>query len=210
MATANELLEAARADLGYTENPAGSNKTKYGAWYGLDGQPWCMMAVQYWAHEAGVQLPVRTASCTAFLRAAQAVGNLYYDNFRPGDILLYTFDGGSDADHVGICERFDGSTVTAIEGNTSLSSDDNGGAVMRRQRNKRLVLAAWRPAFQEEEKEEEPVAEKDNKPSAWAKEAVDWAIEEKLIIGDENGDLKLHRNVTLEEVLVLLYRFTAI
>ena len=39
MATANELLAIARKQLGVTESPAGSNRTKYGKWMGLDGQP---------------------------------------------------------------------------------------------------------------------------------------------------------------------------
>lgn len=39
MATAERVLDIARAELGTKESPAGSNRTKYGKWYGLDGQP---------------------------------------------------------------------------------------------------------------------------------------------------------------------------
>ena len=74
MATANEILAVARKELGVKESPAGSNRTKYGAWYGLDGQPWCMMFVQWVFDQAGVELPVKTASCGTFMRAAQASG----------------------------------------------------------------------------------------------------------------------------------------
>ena len=45
-ASGRNVLEIARAELGQTEQPAGSNRTKYGAWFGLDGYPWCMMFVQ--------------------------------------------------------------------------------------------------------------------------------------------------------------------
>ena len=76
MATAKEILAVARKELGYTESPAGSNRTKYGKWFGLDGHPWCMMFVQWCFRQAGAQdlLPALTASCGALMRAAQAKG----------------------------------------------------------------------------------------------------------------------------------------
>ena len=37
--TAKRILDTAMAELGYRESPPGSNRTKYGNWYGLDGQP---------------------------------------------------------------------------------------------------------------------------------------------------------------------------
>ena len=33
---------------------------------------------------------------------------------------------------------------------------------------------------------------KDNTPDVWAKEAVDWAVKNKILSGDENGNYKLH------------------
>ena len=55
MATVRELLDIARGELGYKETPANSNRTKYGAWYGLDGQPWCVMFVEWVFAQAGVK-----------------------------------------------------------------------------------------------------------------------------------------------------------
>jgi len=69
-----DVLAIARGELGYTESPQGSNKNKYGRWYGLGGEPWCMMFVQWCCAQAGVNLPARTASCGAMMRAAQAAG----------------------------------------------------------------------------------------------------------------------------------------
>ena len=74
MATAEQILDIARGELGTTESPTGSNKTKYGAWYGLNGQPWCMIFIQWCFDRAGVKLPARTASCGALMRAAQEIG----------------------------------------------------------------------------------------------------------------------------------------
>lgn len=46
----------------------------------------------------------------------------------------------------------------------------------------------------------------DNEPSAWSKEAVEWAIKNKILQGDENGDYKLRDNCTTERFITLLYR----
>ena len=45
----------------------------------------------------------------------------------------------------------------------------------------------------------------DNIPDEWAKEAVDWAIENKILLGD-GVDYKLHSECTRQEMLVFLYR----
>ena len=45
--TAEKVLAVARGELGNTESPAGSNRTKYGKWFGLDGYAWCMMFVMW-------------------------------------------------------------------------------------------------------------------------------------------------------------------
>lgn len=46
----------------------------------------------------------------------------------------------------------------------------------------------------------------DNTPAEWAREAVEWAIAQGLIKGDDMGDLKLHDPVTREQLMVFLYR----
>lgn len=39
--TASMVIKTAKAELGYKESPKNSNRTKYGAWIGANGQPWC-------------------------------------------------------------------------------------------------------------------------------------------------------------------------
>lgn len=46
----------------------------------------------------------------------------------------------------------------------------------------------------------------DNVASEWAQEAVDWALSNRLLIGDQNGDLALHRALSREEAMVFLQR----
>ena len=48
---------------------------------------------------------------------------------------------------------------------------------------------------------------RDNTPDEWAKEAVKWAIDNGILIGDSNGNYMLHRNCTRQEILVFLSRF---
>ena len=155
MASCKDVLELARGEVGYCESPAGSNKTKYGIWFGLNGQPWCMMFLQWLFHQADAAalLPVKTASCGTMMRAAQAAGLWVTGGYRPGDLVIYDFPGGAATDHCGIVETAEAETLTAIEGNTAEGNDANGGMVMRRSRSLRLVAGAVRPRYEEEEEE---------------------------------------------------------
>ena len=46
----------------------------------------------------------------------------------------------------------------------------------------------------------------DSVPSKWAEDALRWALDSKLIFGDEIGDLRLREPCTREMALVFLYR----
>ena len=138
-----DVLNIACGQLGVTESPAGSNRTKYGKWMGLDGQPWCMSFVQWCFHQAGTPLPHKTGSCSALLNWYQKNRpDCVVKDPQPRDIIIYNFG------HTGIVESASTTTITAIEGNTSPGqpgSQDNGGGVYRRQRNLALVRAFIRP-----------------------------------------------------------------
>ena len=47
----------------------------------------------------------------------------------------------------------------------------------------------------------------DNTPTAWSKYAVNWALENRLLLGDANGNLKLQENLTREQFCVMLKRY---
>lgn len=158
MKTVERLLAVAGQELGNTESPAGSNRTKYGKWFGLDGQPWCMMFIQWCFAQAGVKLPARTGSCGELMRAAQKAGCWVTANFQPGDVVIYDFSGKQKTtQHCGIVETpLPDYGVQAIEGNTSVSgSQDNGGMVCRKNRASKSIIGAVRPKFDEEKKEED-------------------------------------------------------
>ena len=48
----------------------------------------------------------------------------------------------------------------AIEGNTSTGNDSNGGEVMRRIRSNNVIVGAFRPAYEQEETEDDMDIEK--------------------------------------------------
>ncbi len=47
---------------------------------------------------------------------------------------------------------------------------------------------------------------KDNVPDEWAKEAVEWAVRNKILLGDAKGNYKLHNSCTRQEMLIFLNR----
>lgn len=201
--SARKILDTAMAELGYRESPAGSNRTKYGRWYGLDGQPWCMMFVQWVFHQAGGAqlLPVRTASCGALMRGARNAGCWVTEGFRPGDLAIFDFSGThTRTDHVGIVAEVRDGALYTIEGNTADGNDSNGGQVLTRLRPLHVVRGAVRPDYEEE-------TVMDNTPSGYAADAVQWARENGILYGDASGNLKLHDPVTREQAITFLYRF---
>lgn len=157
MTTARKLVEFATKQLGVCENPPGSNNVRYNTWfYGreVSGKeyPWCMVFVQWVFDQMGANLPVRTASCGALMRAAQAAGCWVTRDFQPGDVVIYDFPGGADTDHCGVVEmELKGYGVQAIEGNTSnAGSQSNGGMVCRKKRPYGQIAGAVRLKFLED------------------------------------------------------------
>ena len=204
MATAKEILAVARGELGYKESPAGSNRTKYGTWFGLNGQPWCMLFIQWVFTQAGAEslLAARTASCGAFMRAAQSTGRWVTSGYQPGDVVIYDFPGGGATDHCGIVVTALTTGVRAIEGNTASGDDSNGGEVMERTRPEKCIVGAVRPRY-DEEKEEVTM---DNTPKI-SKEAVEWAQANGILNGNKDGDLMLSSSCTREMMMVFLHRY---
>lgn len=45
------IVELAINQIGHKEDPADSNKTMYGEWFGMNGVPWCAIFVSWvYAH----------------------------------------------------------------------------------------------------------------------------------------------------------------
>ena len=190
MATVSELLDIARRQIGTRESPPNSNNVRYNTWYyGREvsgaAYPWCMVFVQWVFDQAGVKLPVRTASCGALMRAAKAAGCWVTKGYQPGDVVIYDFPGGAATDHCGIVESVDGTYISAIEGNTSSTSDADGGAVERRARKFAQIVGAVRPTF-DKEVEEVRYNTVEECPS-WARETVQKLIDKGYLGGNGQG-----------------------
>ena len=190
MATVSELLELARRQIGVKECPPNSNNVRYNTWYyGREvsgaAYPWCMVFVQWVFAQAGVKLPVRTASCGALMRAAKAAGCWVTKGYQPGDVVIYDFPGGAATDHCGIVESVDGTYISAIEGNTSSASDADGGAVERRARKFAQIVGAVRPSY-DKEVDEVRYNTVDECPS-WARETIQKLIDKGYLGGNGQG-----------------------
>ena len=110
MEMAEKVLAVACSELGAKESPANSNNVKYNTWYygrvvSGAAYPWCMAFVQWVFAQAGVSLPMRTASCGLLMEAAKKSGQWVTKDCRPGDVVIYDFPGGAATDHCGIIEK---------------------------------------------------------------------------------------------------------
>lgn len=133
-----KLLDIAEKEIGVTEVPPNSNKTKYGKWFGLDGLPWCGIFVSWVFHKAGQPLPKigfekGFASCQLAVNYFTKKGMVVSDPL-PGDLVFYDFNVDKRYDHVGIVYRVlhGVNRIETIEGNTSFINERNGGKVMTR------------------------------------------------------------------------------
>jgi len=153
--TPDRILAIARGEIGIkatAQNNVKYNTAYYGQVINKAGYAWCAVFVWWCFQQAGASDLYygsgKTAYCPTLLsyHSGQAV-----TDYQPGDIIFFNFSGKSNAAHVGICERYDGTDITTIDGNTSLENEANGGTVARRMRNKRCIVGAYRPAYQKEE-----------------------------------------------------------
>jgi hypothetical protein len=145
MTSVNQVLNRARSQIGVSEQPFGSNRTAYGAWYGVQGQPWCAVFVSWCTFREGLPLPATISRGFAYTPAGAAWfqrRRRWTNRPAPGHIVFFNFPGDSinRISHVGIVEsvRPDGSIVT-IEGNTDERGGRTGGKVMRKVRRVGIV-----------------------------------------------------------------------
>lgn len=137
--TAQRILSIARAEVGYSEVPANSNKTKYGKWFGLDGVAWCGIFCSWCYDKAGANLG-RIGFLKGFAGCQTAVAHYrktgeVTTNPQPGDLAFFDWNGDGRFDHVGIyLRKVSATTFETYEGNTSLTNQSNGGQVMHRSR----------------------------------------------------------------------------
>lgn len=204
--SAERVISIARGELGVTEFPAGSNRTKYGAAYGLDGYSWCVMFLWWCFREAGESMAffggAKTASCGQLLRFYQGLGRWVKAGYQPGDIVILNFSGTQDTEHCGlVTETHPDGSVTTVEGNTTPGlegSQDNGGSVAMKRRQARNIIGVCRPQYK-------PDAPSDY-AGHWAEEAIDFCVSRGLMRGYTDGTFRPEQAVTRGELAEVLRR----
>lgn len=149
-------LALAISFLNVKENPAGSNRTEFGDWFGANGCPWCNIFVSYCFYKganyvicSGYDGPGVTQKGCAWVPSTLAwlqTRGMWLGHGQPlsGDIVI--FDFGHGPHHIGIVDQPLGNgDFMSIEGNTAVGNDANGGEVMRRQRHATQTVGFGRP-----------------------------------------------------------------
>jgi peptidoglycan hydrolase-like protein with peptidoglycan-binding domain len=146
-ATAESVINVARSQLGFAEDPPGSNRSPYGKWYGMDGQPWCAMFVSWCADRAGAAALIPKHAFTPAGAAWFTERGQWGKTPRLGAVVYFRWPSMGRIAHVGIVEsvRADG-TVVAIEGNTDSAGGRTGGRVMRQVRRANIAGYGY-PAY---------------------------------------------------------------
>jgi len=141
MVYGSKIVELASREVGYSESPAGTNKNKYGKWFGFDGVAWCAIFVSWVYDKAGSKLG-NIGFKNGF--AGCQSGHAYFkkkgwitETPVEGDIVLFDWNADGRFDHTGIFVRHIESEklFETIEGNTSSGNNSNGGQVQVRKRN---------------------------------------------------------------------------
>lgn len=113
-----DVVHAARTQLGVRENPPGSNRNPYGP-----TAAWCSSFATAMWRKAGVQIPILPFSGDVYHwgeRNGHAYSKHALHEARPGDVLIFGTgpQNTSTSTHIGIVEKVDGDRVTLIEGNS--------------------------------------------------------------------------------------------
>lgn len=164
--TALDVMRLALQQYRYTEWPPGTNRTKYGKWFGMNGVYWCAEYVSWCAFKAPGDSPIVKSANAATIQdlTVQTKNGKYVlphtgnnkkklaalDNIKFGDSISFNFNGGTDRDHTGLVVSVWGDHIYCIEGNTSLTekgSQSNGGAVAYRNRFYTTNVCTVRPAY---------------------------------------------------------------
>ncbi|WP_258017702.1 CHAP domain-containing protein [Streptomyces noursei] len=138
MATAADVIRIARGEIGYREGYSGghwNNHQRYSpAVPGLEwsqNQAWCATFVSWCARQAGAGslFPV-TASVWAAYNWFRSRGR-YSAYPAIGSMVIF---GQSANSHTGVVVAYDATTITTVEGNTSVTGSAEGDGVYLKRR----------------------------------------------------------------------------
>ena len=132
-----DIISVAVTQLGYMEGSLEGtvqkqdDVTKYGEWYGMNGQPWCAMFVSWCANQANIPTTIipKHASCDVGMQWFINKGLFEYSDYyggsyepKRGDIVYFGYrmsSGDFDSNHVGIVYKIENAKIYVYEGNSS-------------------------------------------------------------------------------------------
>lgn len=128
------FLTVAASQINYREgrvNGSWNNDTVYGAWYGMNFNPWCEMYISWDAWKAGI--PTSVIPKLAYTPYGL---NFYKTRIvttpQRGDLFFLVNRGNGLAHHIGAIEKpLSGNRIQTIEGNTNTNGSDQGDGVYR-------------------------------------------------------------------------------
>lgn len=164
MSIESQVLARAASRIGYrapADPQPGSEAGRYLA--RRMGQPWlagpsrtvwwCMAFVSMCLDEVGQADAIGGLSYNTdtTIRNARRAGCVFVSarDAKPGDVVIFNWDGNATTDHVGFVERNLGGVLQTIEGNTSpgtAGSQSAGNGVWRRRRSSHIA-AIIRPRY---------------------------------------------------------------
>lgn len=152
MATALDVLNVARSQIGFHEGA--SNENPYGDWYGIPNASYCAMGISWCFAQVGLSnliaaqtlkgFSYNPAALTWFQRQGLIVNKM---SMQSGDLIFYDWNGDGVADHVELCEAASPGGFTAIGFNTGNPNDPTKEGCWRVQRNYLFVIAVVRPKY---------------------------------------------------------------
>lgn len=143
--TRERVIELAASQVGVRE--VGSNQGKevedYLAVTGLGpGYAWCVAFIAWTYDSVGVGIPESAAWSPAWFPQSKVIETV---NAKPGDVHGFYYQSKGRIAHGAIHERFSGTTVITIEGNTNKLGSREGDGVYRKRRHSRSIhkTAKW-------------------------------------------------------------------
>lgn len=134
------ILAHARGELGTREagwNAGGAKK--YQEYFGRGREPWCADFVSWVYTQAGQ--PMNNPWVPGIVQQLKKAGRWRTSNPRPGDMVIFDWDGDGVGDHIGIVESvLPNGRVRTIEGNTGDPAGRGPEGVYERSRVRSTIL----------------------------------------------------------------------
>jgi hypothetical protein len=152
MATAIDVLNVARSQIGFHEGA--SNENPYGIWYGIPNASYCAMGISWCFAQVGLSnliaaqtikgFSYNPAALPWFQRQGLVVNKM---SMQMGDLVFYDWNGDGVVDHVELCEMASPGGFTTIAFNTGSPNDPTKEGCWRVHRNYLFVMAVVRPKY---------------------------------------------------------------